>query len=87
MDRDRLQHGIGVAQRPFDLLSLQVDLAERRLRRRGEVQDEIVHAGIVFARNAGIKVADASLGAMLVEAVADSTGGPDAQESERASDT
>jgi hypothetical protein len=41
----------------------------------------LVHAGIIIARNAGIKVADPSLRAMLVEAVASSTGGPDAQES------
>jgi hypothetical protein len=43
-----------------------------------------VHAGIIITRNARIKVADPSLGAMLVEADVDSTGGPDAQESESA---
>jgi hypothetical protein len=40
-----------------------------------------VHAGIIIARNAEIKVADPSLRAMLVEGMTDSTGGLDAQES------
>lgn len=44
-----------------------------------------VHAGIIFARNAEIKVADPSLRAMLVEDVTNRFHGrPDAQESDSA---
>ena len=48
---------------------------------RGVNAEGGVHAGIIIARSAEIKVADPSLRAMLVEGMTDSTGGLDAQES------